>query len=445
MHSLLARKYQNLQTPPRLLGLLCCLILSCLFFFGIHGVAQTAPATASSKVPCVQKDLPGIIREWRHKPPKKNVSRNHSLLIIPSAGVNPTSGFMIGAAMQYVTRDKRPKSLYSYLQSTLFITTKKQLLFQVKSNMYTNADKIFLSGDWRFLIFSQPTYGLSTKAPEGGALQRHYNLNGFYVHDDSLVQPMRFNHIRFYQTVSWRMKKRPLFAGVGYHLDYYFNIQDLKLDTAKGLYTSHYLYSIAYGYNTKKYAVSGISLNVTGDTRDNLVNPRKGYYYTVNWRVNPTFLGSAANSTQLTAEWRSFHNISRVDPRKVIGIWLTGSFSPAGKLPYLTLPSLGYDQRGRAGRGYAQGRFRGPNMIYGETEYRFPLSSCGGIFGGVVFANFTTADNPTKTVSLFGNIAPGAGVGLRVMIDKLSKSNLQVDFGVGRKSFGVYIGVGETF
>ena len=417
-------------------------MLICLFLCGKGVVAQT-PAT--SKAPCIQKDLPGIIREWQHKPPKKNVSKNHSTLIIPSAGINPTSGFMIGAAGQYVTRDKRPKSLYSYLQGTFFVTTKKQLLLQVKSNMYYNEDKIFLSGDWRFLIFSQPTYGLSTKAPEGGALQRHYNINGFYVHDDSLVQPMRFNHIRFYQTISWKIKKRPLFAGVGYHLDYYSKIKDLKLDTAKGLFTSHYLYSNSYDYNKTKYAVSGVSLNVTGDTRDNLVNPLKGYYFNVSWRLNPTFLGSVTNSTQLVLEWRSFYNISKSDKRKIVALWLASNFSPAGKLPYLALPSLGYDQRGRAGRGYAQGRFRGPNMIYGETEYRFPLSACGGIFGGVLFANFTTADNATKSVSLFRNIAPGFGAGLRVMVDKISKSNLQLDFGVGRKSFGIYVGVGETF
>ena len=98
--------------------------LAIVLLFQAPAVAQTV---AKAPAPCIQKDLPGIIREWRNKPPKKNVSKNHSLLIIPSAGVNPTNGFMLGAAGQYVTRDKRPKSLYSYLQGTMFITTKKQM------------------------------------------------------------------------------------------------------------------------------------------------------------------------------------------------------------------------------------------------------------------------------------------------------------------------------
>jgi len=421
--------------------IMSCLLFSC--FFPKLGLAQTDSTKKST--PCVQKDLPGVVREWRHKPPKKNVFKNHSLLFIPTVAVNPTSGFMVGVAGQYITRDKKPKSLYSFVQGSVFVTTKKHFIFQVKSNVYTDQDKILLSGDWRFFIFSQPTYGLSTNAPQGGTLQRHYSINGIPTKDDSLVQPMKFNHIRFYQTVSKRIRKSHLYAGIGYHLDYYYGIQDLRLDTAAEMLTSHYAYNKAYGFSQTKYAVSGVSLNISGDKRDNIVNASKGYYFNVNWRVNPEFLGSAGNSSLLGLEWRSFHRVSKKDNRKVLGFWAMGNFSKAGKLPYLALPSLGYDQRGKAGRGYTQGRFRGPNMVYAETEYRFPLSRCGGILGGVVFANVTTADNAAKTTQLFDNMAPGVGAGLRIMVDKLSKSNLQIDFGVGRKSIGVYIGVAETF
>ncbi|MCK7538529.1 MAG: hypothetical protein MZV63_50005 [Marinilabiliales bacterium] len=33
---------------------------------------------------------------------------------------------------------------------------------------------------------------------------------------------------------------------------------------------------------------------------------------------------------------------------------------------------------GEGREGYTQGRFRGANMVYGEAEYRFPISKCGG-------------------------------------------------------------------
>jgi outer membrane protein assembly factor BamA len=122
-----------------------------------------------------------------------------------------------------------------------------------------------------------------------------------------------------------------------------------------------------------------------------------------------------------------------------------GNFSKYGKLPYLILPALGYDQRGRAGRGYTQGRFRGTNMVYTEAEYRFPLSSCGGIFGGVIFANATSTTNPNINEKLFTYFAPGYGFGLRMMVDKKSRTNLQVDIGFGKKSGGIYFGASETF
>jgi hypothetical protein len=426
---------------PILRLILIAFLLTC--GFPKLGLSQTD--SAKKPTPCVQKDLPGLYREWRNKPPKKNVQKNHSLLFIPTVAINPTSGFMVGAAAQYITRDKQPKSLYSFVQGSVFVTTKKHLLFQVKSNVYTDQDKILLSGDWRFFIFSQPTYGLGTNAPQGGVLHRRYNINGIPTNDDSLVQPMKFNHVRFYQTISKRIRSSQFYAGVGYHLDYYYGIQDLRLDTAAEMITSHYAYNKAYGFSQTKYAVSGVSVNFSGDTRDNIVNASKGHYFNASFRVNPEFLGSAGNSTLLGLEWRSFHQLSKKDTRKILAFWAMGNFSSAGKLPYLALPALGYDQRGKAGRGYTQGRFRGPNMIYAESEYRFPLSRCGGILGGVVFANITTADNPGKTVRLFDNIASGVGCGLRIMVDKLSKTNVAIDFGVGRKSVGVYLGVAETF
>jgi hypothetical protein len=64
---------------------------------------------------------------------------------------------------------------------------------------------------------------------------------------------------------------------------------------------------------------------------------------------------------------------------------------------------------------------------------------------GVLFVNANTADKPDKSVRLFDYIAPGYGFGLRMMVDKRSRTNLQVDFGFGKHSAGVYFGAAETF
>jgi hypothetical protein len=46
---------------------------------------------------------------------------------------------------------------------------------------------------------------------------------------------------------------------------------------------------------------------------------------------------------------------------------------------------------------------------------------------------------------LFQYIAPGYGLGLRMMVDKKSRTNLQLDIGFGNQSSGVYLGAAETF
>ena len=122
-----------------------------------------------------------------------------------------------------------------------------------------------------------------------------------------------------------------------------------------------------------------------------------------------------------------------------------GDFAQEGTLPYMILPATAYDQRGRSARGYTQGRFRGNQLVYGEVEYRFPISQCGGVLGGVLFANATTANNPYLSLSLFESIKPSFGFGLRVKLDKYSRTNLAVDLGFGQQSMGFYLAVSETF
>ncbi|MDH4057158.1 MAG: hypothetical protein OEU76_00270 [Cyclobacteriaceae bacterium] len=80
-----------------------------------------------------------------------------------------------------------------------------------------------------------------------------------------------------------------------------------------------------------------------------------------------------------------------------------------------------------------------------NTEYRFPISACSKVLSGVLFANATTASNPGQALKLFQSVKPGYGVGLRIMADKSSRTNLAIDFGFGDKSSGFYLVAAETF
>lgn len=419
------------------------LILSTLLFYESNAQKDT---TKNKDTNCVQKDIADLIRVALNRVPKTDTGKSGSVILVPIIGSNPATGFMIGVGGQYGFKLKGDKTNYSLISGSVQFTTKGQKLFLLKNTIFTKNNNIILTGDWRFLIYSQSTYGLGTNAPEEGILHYQYNLLGLETAVDSLAQPLQFNFYRFYQSVSFRIRKS-FYLGTGYYLDSYSKIVDEKLRLLPGdtLLTSHYTYNKHYGFDTSKYTVSTLNVNLLSDTRDNQINAYKGHYFFFNWRTSLKLIGSNTNTSLFYAEWRSFHSLSARNPRHLIAFWLMGDFTSKGELPYLTLPATAYDQRSRSGRGYTQGRFRGNNLVYGESEYRFPISPCTGVLGGVLFVNATTASNPQETVKLFNSIQPGYGMGLRIMVDKKTRTNLAVDFAFGKKSSGFYLAASETF
>lgn len=394
---------------------------------------------------CPQRDLPGVIRSARHKPPKIKPEGAGTLMLLPIIGSNPATGFMFGVGGQYAF--KIPShSNYSLISGSLQYTTKSQFLFLLKNNIYTDNNRIFFTGDWRFLIYSQSTYGLGTTAPEGGILDYQFGLSGAETSSDSLVQPMTYSFGRLHQSIMFELVDG-IYLGLGYNFDSYFKIVDTKLslDPADSSITSHYAYNTYYGFSTEKYHNSALSARFIIDTRDNMIQALKGYYFSLTWQGGFKFTGNDRKSNLYKVEWRSYHGLSKRNPNHLIAFWFMGDFAQEGTLPYMILPATAYDQTGRSARGYTQGRYRGNNYVYGEVEYRFPLSKCGGILGGVLFANATSTNNPGLSLNLFESVKPAAGFGLRVKLDKYSRTSLAVDIAFGQQSAGFYLAVSETF
>lgn len=387
-----------------------------------------------------------------NKKEKKQKKHNFTFLPLPVIAANPTSGWMFGLApgASWFLGDTANTSLSSAL-GTFIYTTNKQWILTLKATTFFSGDKYNLMSDIRYFITSQPTYGLGT-GPQSSKLVSTSPTQK--VSDNpyvpiSTAQMMAFDYVRFHQTLLKKHQDTRFFYGIGYHLDYHYKIKDNLLDlsdTATTI-TSHYAYSVSKGFDPTKYTLSGLSVNVLYDSRDNAVNPYAGRYAFANIRVCPTFLGSSENSTILWLEYRDYIHLSKNRPRHLIGFWTYASFQTSGDLPYLDLPAVGWDQFGRSGRAYTQGRFRGEDLIYGEVEYRFPLQKKGKErLGGVVFANAITASNRSAELKLFNYLDPACGLGLRVMINKSSRANLTLDYAWGYYgSQGFYLGLNEAF
>jgi outer membrane protein assembly factor BamA len=404
--------------------------------------AQTR-AERSLPADCVEKDIRDLFKgEGKRKKERKSM-----LLVLPNVSSNPANGLLIGVAgTAGFYLGPRESTKVSSTGFNMAFTTKNQFLSFIKSNVYTKDDRFFLQGDWRFFVYNAPTWGLGTNAPDTIETDNNFIWQGAPVDETGGGFQMAYNYLKFHEIVNYEVGVHK-YIGLGYHLDYYYNIQDrsLQLDTLPLQLTPHYLYSRLYEFNTSKYLLSGISLNFIYDSRDNLINPYTGHYVHAQYRYNPTFLGSDENSSSLWLEYRTYLSLSENKPRHLIGFWFFGSIQVSGRQPYLTLMALGEDQRARSGRGYIAGRYRGEDLLYSEIEYRFPISKCSGILGGVLFVNATTASSDARNVSLFDYVKPGAGAGIRIMLNKDFRTNINMDFGVGSQSQGFYFSGTETF
>ena len=417
------------------------------FIFFIVLLFSIAVSAQQTVVPL--QDLTDVLREMRKpsKPPKQlkmEVKKIYPALL-PIIGYGPANGFVVGggASLSGLLGD----SINTHISSGLFnvtFTTKKQINLNFRTNIYSTGDKWILQGDWRFLFFSQPTYGLGIS--EGGSKSFDFNIGGIGTIDIPGEQPMRFNYLRFYENVYTRVMKN-LYAGIGLNIDFHSKIQDQSLDTStpNPRLTYHYLYSIKNGFDPSRYIASGLSANFIYDSRDNAINAFKGMFAQLSFRSNFTWMGSSKNSSTLFYDLRKYFRLSPDHRGNVLAFWTWGQFLTSGKLPYLALPSITWDMYNRSGRGYVQGRFRGESMVYAETEYRFPISR-SGIFGGVFFLNATTANSVDRGQQLFDAIAPGYGAGLRLKMSKQTRTNIGMDLGFGRfGSGGIYFNLQEAF
>lgn len=418
----------------------------CFFFqfVSLKAVGQmTDSATIKADKNCQQKDLGDLFRkEGVTKEPRKTM-----LLVLPNVSSNPVNGLLLGVAGSTgFYMGSRETTRVSSIGFNVAYTTKNQFLSFAKSNIYTKGDKFFLQGDWRYFIYNAPTWGLGTNAPDSIEAQNNLTWQGAEIEDVKDGYKLSYNYLKLHEIINYEIGTYK-YIGVGYHLDYFNKIKDksLRFDTIPYQLTPHYLYSEVYDFDSSKYLLSGLSLNLVFDSRDNLINPFNGYYVNLNYRYNPTFLGSSQNSSSLWFEFRTYVPLSQKVQRHLLAFWLFGNIRASGRQPYLTLMATGEDQRARSGRGYIAGRYRGEDMVYGEIEYRFPISQCSKILGGVVFLNATTASNQTRDVGLFSYIKPGGGVGLRLMLNKNFRTNITLDFGFGYKSQGFYFSGTETF
>ncbi len=288
----------------------------------------------------------------------------------------------------------------------------------IRTRIWLPDNTWLIQGDTRFLVYPQFTWGLGTARKE----QERTLLN--------------YNYIRFYQSMLKRIKPY-FYAGLGYNLDYHFNIA--PDDAAVNLEE----YS-GYKYGTGRSSFSsGISLNLLYDTRNNAINPLPGMYGNLVYRINPDVLGSNDSWSSLYLDVRKYisMNPARPNQQNTLALWSYFWTALSTKTPYLNLPSTGWDPYNRSARGIDQNRYRGRSLLYLESEYRRDITR-NGLLGFVVFTNVSTVSG---SGSLFTSWKPAAGTGLRIKFNKGSNTNIGIDYGASKGYSTLMFNLGEAF
>ena len=332
-------------------------------------------------------------------------------------GYSLVSGFLVGVvnSLSFYTHRGNGAKISTISMLNMY-TQNKQFLNTLQSNIWLNSEKYNLLGDFRYYKYPNFTYGLGSNTN----LEDLNNVN--------------YTLIRVYEVIMREIGKNT-FVGVGYNLDIHKNISQ----TNNPAISETDLQKYGYVESSKS---SGITANFQYDSRLNSNNPSEGAYANVLVRANLKALDSDSDWQSVTTDLRYFIPLTRKSGN-VLAFWTYNVLTLGGSPPYFDLPSTGWDVNNSTGRGYVEGRFRGRNSLYFETEYRFNITK-KRFLGGVIFTNLASFSEPIT--NKFGKINIAYGAGLRVKLNKHAKTNLTIDYGIGQGgSKGFSFGLNENF
>jgi len=337
--------------------------------------------------------------------------------IVPAAGYTLANGFAVAVSgnIAFYTSDSSTQKI-SNIVTSLAYTQDKQIILPLAINYWSKNNKYNFVTQWRYMKYPSPNYQILDNTTS----VKNYTID--------------FSYLELHQTIFRRITEN-FYGGLGYYLDYFWNIKELGLpaNTKSGFEQ--------YGFSHKEFS-SGLIFRILYDSRLNQINPDGGMYANIEFRPNYMFLGSHSNWESLIMDFRKYIKFPN-NSKNILALWSYNWLTLSGKPSYLLLPSTGWDEAYNTGRGYIQSRFRGRNMLYQEIEYRFGIMH-NGLIGGVVFVNnqiFTsnTSDNIVT-------VAPGWGTGIRIKFNKFSRTNIAIDYGFGLDgSHGFFVNLGEVF
>jgi len=348
-------------------------------------------------------------------PNKKAVAKESSLypakaIFTPVISYSPETNLSFGVGMKglFKLRGSGEETRTSNIPMTVQYSIENKYLFFSGFQVFFPQERYILAGNLRVQSYPSLYFGVGQNTPDRNEEEFSYSQLSF--------EPIFLKNVL----------APYFFAGLGYRFNHISHVEArpgglLDLSDQTGI---------------KGSLSSGIQLAMIYDSRDNLLNPKKGLYIELTHGFYKKPLGSTQNFELSRFDLRYYIKPFK-NSTSVLAFQLIAHFSH-GDTPFHELGRLGGDEMMR---GYFEGRYTERNLLATQIEYRQKISP---MWGFTVFAGMGEVAPTVKQFTL-QHARPNIGVGLRFLVDSKEDLNLRLDFGLGERTKNYYLKVAEAF
>jgi len=293
----------------------------------------------------------------------------------------------------------------STISSAVYFTLNKQVVGNLKSDIYLSGNRINLQGFFEYRKYPDKFFGIGNQTLPTDATDFTLKSWEFSHTAQIMVLPDLYlgGVFRYYNWMILEPKDEPLPPG----------------DLLEG---------------TGQKQISGLGVQATWDSRNRIFTPHQGWYLKVQGLFYHSGWGSDYNFSNLQLDLRKYlpgffgHVLA-------LRLYLEGNM---GDPPFLTLPKVGGS---RLMRGYYTGRYRDSGLYALQAEYRVPL------FWRVGMVLFGALGNvvPGPGDLLLHEVKYSVGVGIRYTFNRDKGMTLRLDQGFTGSDSATYLEAFEAF
>jgi len=179
--------------------------------------------------------------------------------------------------------------------------------------------------------------------------------------------------------------------------------------------------------------LTGLGGIINYDTRDNVMNPKKGMNAKIATFSFLESLGSTSEYHKIETQVNKYFLLTK---QSLIMARFYSVIS-VGEVPFSGQNIVGRDDL----RGYSNGKYRAKQVYNIQTEYRWNFYKKWGL---VAFGGLAVATDNLKGDNYSG-VLPAIGTGVRFMAIPSRGINVGMDVALGKEDWGLYFRIGEVF